>query len=182
MKKSVLFVFGIGDSFCHEESPRYIKKGKEGKKLASEIASHINNNDYFGFVVIHESSDSFEHVKPIPDGKSTGSNVIDVKLCSDTLLDRNNQIVVNGIDNTETVMDGNQLDFIIPPEDYSVVICGVDIDGIFTTTIDSLSDLGYDVTILSNMIKPLNKGTIEHIVAASKDKNKKIVFRKGNVS
>ena len=49
------------------------------------------------------------------------------------------------------------------PQDYDIHICGIDINGIFVEAIDQLLDLGFDVTIYSDLIKPFSKKTINHI-------------------
>ena len=180
MKKNILVVFGIGDTFCDEASPRCIKRNKSGPILAKEISGLIdtNSDDFFGFVAVNEPSDTNYKVNAL--SGVLGSRIIEHKLCSRSLFDTNNQLVVPGQNGeSETVLDGSQLDHVLPPEEYKLFVSGIDINGIFNSFIDEASSYGYEVVVYSNAIKPLNKDTINHIVSASKNRNKNVSFRKG---
>lgn len=180
MKKNILVVFGIGDTFCDESSPRCIKRGKSGPVLAKDIKSLISNgsDDMFGFVSIKEPSDTNFKVDALTDVNK--SRIIEHKLCSRSVFNLNNQISVPGSeDDSETILDGNQLDHILPPEEYKLFVSGIDINGIFNSFIDEASELGYEIVVYSNAIKPLNKETINHIVSSSKNRRKNVSFRKG---
>lgn len=179
MKKNILMVFGIGDAFCDINSPRCIKRGKIGPELARQVSKILSSpkHDYDGYVFVHEPQDTIDAVdvfKDIPKSK-----VIDVKLCSSSLYDLNNQITIDDIDGDgDIVLDGDQLDHVLPPDEFNLFVTGIDINGVFNTLVKEASALGYSTTIFSDAIKPFSKDTISNIIAAVKDRSKDVVFRK----
>jgi hypothetical protein len=180
MKKNILVTFGIGDTFCDEESPRCIKRGKTGPSLAKEVNNILEDSSdhIWGSINVHESSDTNLKVNPFE--KMSPSRVLDLTLCSESVFHTNNMLIVMGSNGqSETVMDGDQFDHVLPPSDYKLFVAGIDINGIFTSFVDEALEMGYEIVVYSNAIKPLNKDTITHIISASKDRNKALSFRKG---
>ena len=170
MKKSVLFVFGMGDTFFSERSKRCIKRSGD---ISAKVEKAINSdrNDFFGVVRFNEPSDTFYKVN-IADMVKT-SRIIDVKLCSNQPFGVNNQISIPDETNDDTVLlNGDHLDHLIRPGEFDIHIAGIDINGIFIPLIKQLLDKGFDVTVYSDAIKPYNRGTIEAI------RDSKVRFRK----
>ncbi len=160
MKKIVLFVFGIADGFCSEDSPRFLSNGKEIVNKVKDVLSNTGKK-FGGIVYINSPADTFERVniaKLVPNTK-----VIDIKLCADQLVHVNNELTITDHEGNKMLFNGDQLDFIIRPDEYDAHICGIDINGIFIDSIDSLTKLGYDVTVYSDIIKPFSKKTVQHI-------------------
>ena len=91
------------------------------------------------------------------------TKVINIKLCEDELFHINNEISLTTHDNDMLLFNGDQLDFILRPEEYDIHILGVDINGVFINTINFLIEKGYNVTVYSDSIRPYSKKTILHI-------------------
>ncbi|MBP9116364.1 MAG: hypothetical protein KBF89_08515 [Acidimicrobiia bacterium] len=91
------------------------------------------------------------------------TKVINIKLCEDELFHINNEISLTTHDNDTLLFNGDQLDFILRPEEYDIHILGVDINGVFINTINFLIEKGYNVTVYSDSIRPYSKKTILHI-------------------
>jgi len=181
MKKKILVIFGIGDVFCSEKSPRCVRKGKSGPSIANGIRKLIikNKDNYSGFLMVNEPLDTFNDVNIVSEIKP--SKVLDMKLCSKDVFNYNNQLVVTGHDDiSENVLDGNQLDHIIRPEDYEFYITGIDINGIFSSFINDALGMDYSITVFSDMIRAFNKETITGIISIVKDRkrNANLIFRK----
>ena len=172
VKKNILIVGGFGDTFFHPESHRFIpKRGQEMHDRIMEIVEE-SRHDFFGVVRLNDTYDQTEKINfdSIEDFPAT--RVIDLKLCSSSVFNINNQITVTGKEGTETVLDGCQLDHVLPPEEYDIFVAGVDINGIFISLLDEMHRRGYRITVFSDIIKPYNKNTITHI------KNSKAKFGK----
>lgn len=170
MKKTMLFLFGIGDTFLSSKSRRCIRRHDE---VIAKVDKAIENgkDGYFGVVRFNEPSDTFVDVNPYAIFPS--SRIIDVKLCSNDPFDMNNEIkLFDGTNDAEVVLHGNQLDHVIRPEDFDVHIAGIDINGVFIPLIDKMLAGGFDVTVYSDAIKPYNRSTIDAI------RNSKVRFRK----
>lgn len=179
MKKNILVIFGIGDSFCHAGSPRCIKRGKAGPRLAEEVTQLIeaNKDDYWGYVFVHEARDTFNHVYPLKD--VSPARVIDVKLCSGSLFSVNNQITLTNSDGSPgAALNGDLLDHVLPPDDFELTVVGIDINGVFKTLVREAPVLGYSTTILSDIIKPFSRDTVSSIISAKQNSHHSVVFRK----
>ena len=166
----MLLLFGIGDTFFSEKSRRCIKRAPD---IYTKIEKAIKNdkNHFFGAVRFNEPADTFNQINIntlIPT-----SRIIDVKLCSNTPFGINNQIAIPDISTGEEVLlNGDQLDFLIRPEEFEVHIAGIDINGIFIKLIQQLLAKEYEVIVYSDAIKPYNRNTIDVI------RDSKVRFRK----
>ena len=166
----MLFLFGVGDTFFSDKSRRCIKRAPE---IYSKIDRAIKSdkNDFFGLVRFNEPPDTFNHVDL--GGLIESSRIIDVKLCSNNPFGINNQITLQDTaNNQEVLLNGDQLDFVIRPEEFDLHIAGIDINGVFIKLIDELTEKGFNVLIYSDAIKPYNRDTIDAI------RNSKVRFRK----
>lgn len=164
----MLFVFGVGDNFFADSSQKQIKRSTE---IIESVDRLLASNEFFGVVRVNELKDTFAEVNPFSAVKPT-TRLIDFKLCTDSMFDKYNQIVITGSDKTETVLDGNQLDYVLPADEYNIYIAGIDINGIFVEFIKQFEKLGYSINVFSDIIKPFNKQTIQAI------KDSKARFRK----
>ena len=179
MKKNIFVVFGIGDTFCDKNSPRCVKRGKTGPSLAVDIQKIIqeDKDNFFGYVFVNEPLDTRKNINVFDTVRD--SKILDMKLCSRNIFNVNNQLTVPGHNNeSETVLDGNQLDHILRPEDYNLYVAGIDINGVFNSFVEETKKLGYHITIFSDVIKPFNKETVTNIITAVKKRNSNVVFRK----
>jgi hypothetical protein len=171
MKKNILLVFGLGDAFCSEKSHRLIKRGPAIANKVKQIIGSDTDKVY-GYVQINEPSDTFNDIDVFSDLEKK-QRVIGLKLCANNIMDTNNQIIVKSANLTEeTILDGNQLDHVLPSSKYEISIAGIDINGIFIDTVKRLKSMGYSVTVYSDAIKPFNKATVDVI------RNSKVRFRK----
>ena len=150
MKKNVvLIVAGVGDFFFGSHSNKSIDK-KE--KLLSNIEDIVNRGNYKAVTNLttpHETTrevDVFKNVRP--------QSVVGFTLHSEEFLHKNNELSLHTVDNDTLLFDGDQFDFIFPESDFDVHICGVDINGSFRKTIESLLAKGYNVTVYSDAIRP----------------------------
>jgi nicotinamidase-related amidase len=160
MKKIALLVVGVADGFCSANSPRALLNHEEMVTKVSNILS--NSGKRLGCLVnINNPADTYEDIniqKLVSDTK-----VMNIKLCVEELFHPNNEISIVDHDKTELLFNGDQIDFLLPPESYDVHICGIDINGIFISTIEKLIKLGYNVTVYSDVIKPFSKKTVQFI-------------------
>ncbi len=160
MKKVALITFGIADGYCHKDSPRLINNGPE---LYAKILDILKNSgaSLGAYVSVNNPADTNNIVnveKIIP-----ATKIINVKLCTDQFIHVNNEMTIKDYSGDNMLFDGNQIDFILRPQDYDIHICGIDINGVFINAINSLVKLGYSVTVYSDTIKPFSKKTILHI-------------------
>lgn len=176
MKKNILLVFGIGDSFCSKNSPRVLKNGE---KLAADIESLIKNNkrDYYGIVRVNELFDKQEDVNIFKSVQK--SRLVEVKLFANPLENRTNHIAIPSLaEKADEVQNGDNFLWIFRPEDFNFHICGIDINGIFIPTLKSMIEAKSDVTVYSDVIKPFSKDTIDFLVSQSKDRTNHLRFGK----
>lgn len=164
MKKVALVTCGIADGYCHKGSQRLINNGPE---LYAKVLDIISNSGAVlgAYVAVNNPADTSVYVNF---NKSISpSKIINLKLCTDKLLHVNNELSVTDHAGDTMLFNGNQLDFLIRPQDYDIHICGIDINGIFIDAIDSFLDLGFNVTVYSDVIKPFSKKTINHIKSSN---------------
>lgn len=164
MKKIALISFGIADGYCSPHSSRLINNGPE---LYAKVLETLKGSDKTlgAYVAVNNPADTTRMVdisKTLPSTK-----IINIKLCTDDFLHVNNELSLTDYSGDTMLFNGNQLDFILRPQDYDIHICGIDINGIFVSAIDQLLSLGYHVTIYSDMIKPFSKKTITHIKSSN---------------
>lgn len=171
MKKIALLSFGIADGYCNPASNRVVTNGPQ---LYRKVLEHLaaSNNQVGAYVAINNPADTSNIVNV--DKNLQPTKIINLKLCTDQFLHVNNELSLTDYEGDTMLFNGNQLDFIIRPKDFDIHICGIDINGVFIDAIDSLLDLGYYVTVYSDMIKPFSKKTIMHI----KHRNIKFVSAK----
>lgn len=176
MKKNILMIFGIGDTFCHKDSYRFLKAGE---KILGDVQNLLKQDkkEYFGYVNVLEYNDSNDKINPLEAVK--GSRVIDLKLFNAKPFSKENYFCVKASDGEEvSAFSADSLGFVLSPSDYNIFICGIDINGSFSSAIDYLIEEGFYITVFSDIIKPYSKDTIEYLIGKSKDKNNHLRFGK----
>ena len=149
-KNKILLVTGVADTFFSERSHRKLPYGIE---LASKISTLVEQNkeSYSGYINLLVPGDSNRFVAPL-DGIRK-QRVLNVQLNSNSLFDISNELALTEEDNTTLLLNGNDLDFVLRPEEYEIHICGVDINGVYKGFIDELLNLKYTVYLYSDLIK-----------------------------
>lgn len=150
-KNKILLTSGVGDTFFSTKSRKQLTYGFElGEKITQHIKEH--EKDYYGVINLTTPTEYWSEVKPFEPVKE--SRLINVVLNSNKFLDISNEISVKDSETNETLLfNGNDLDFLLPAEDFSIHICGVDMNGIYQDIIKTLLEKGYEVYLYSNMIK-----------------------------
>jgi hypothetical protein len=175
-KRNVLFIFGVGDTFCYKDSHKFLKAGE---KILTDVSNLIEEDKkkYFGYINLLEFNDHNKKVNPLKNAKA--SKVIDFRMYDQKVFSKQNFMSLTGVDGVADItMEAQNLPFVLPPEDFNIFICGIDINGAFMNTIDSLITEGYHVTVFSDIIKPYSKETIEYLINKSKDRANYLRFGK----
>ena len=149
-KNKILLVSGVGDTFFSPKSRKHLVYGSElGAKVVNHVASNIS--DYYGVINLTTPTEYWNDVNPFEPVSDT--RLINVVLNSQSLLDISNEISLKNHDGESILFNGNELDFLLPPDDFEIHICGVDINGIYKAIIQELLNKGFKVYLYSDMIK-----------------------------
>lgn len=163
MKKNIiLLVAGVGDFFF---SPNSSKNLKNKDELLASLKKIISNEKYKGLINYTTANDTYNSVNIFKDLRQ--QSIIKFTLHSEQFNHENNEIALTSLDNEEILFHGNQMDYILPPSDYDIHICGVDINGAFKSTIEDLLKAGYHVTVYSDVLRPFST-TAKYISSISK--------------
>lgn len=176
MKKNILLVFGVGDTFCGKDSYRFLKAGE---KIVNDVQGLLKNTkkDYFGFINLMEYNDSNDKINPFHSVNQ--ARVIDFKLFNTKPFSTENYITVKSSDaKDELTMAADQFSYLLPPDEYNLFVCGIDINGAFAPALDHLIKEKYYITVYSDVIKPYSKETIEYLINKSKDRDNHLRFGK----
>lgn len=150
MKKNVvLIVAGVGDQFFSAHSNKTIDK-KE--KLLGNIQEIVKRNNFKAVTNLVTPHETFKEVDVLSGVRP--QSVVGFTLHSEEFLHKNNELSLFSVDGEELLYDGDHFDFIFPSSDFDVHICGVDVNGVFRKTIESLLDKDYQVTVYSDAIRP----------------------------
>ncbi len=165
-KNIILLVSGVADTFFSPDSRRQLAHTND---LDGRIQRLIDDNkdNIFGYVDLLTPGDSRRQVNLFE--KVRDQRVLTVRLNSNNLFDKLNDLAVVEEDKSILRATSNELDHIIRPEDFEIHICGVDLHGVYKNTIDQLLERGYDVYLYSDMIKRFK--TTEENVKAIRHKN-----------
>lgn len=158
-KNIILMVSGVADTFFSASSRRQLVHTND---LDTRIKNLIDTNkdNIFGYVDLLSSSDQRRSVKLFDNVRQ--QRVVNVRLNGSSLLDPVNEVNITEEDGSNLLLTGKDLDFVLRPQDYEVHICGVDLHGIYKSTINQLLEKGYKVYLYSDMIKRY-KDTEENI-------------------
>lgn len=178
MKKNILVVFGIGDTFC---IPNSIKFLKSGEKIYKDVEKLIvdNKKNYHAFLNIQEIAD--RSVRIYPFSKQPRSKIIDIKLFNPNIMSSQNHMIIhpsNEKSGEDIVKLPDYIEVLFHPREYNVSICGIDINGAFVNFTKDLINLGYYITVYSDIIKPFNKDTITFLIEKSQNKQNHLRFGK----
>jgi nicotinamidase-related amidase len=167
MKKNIiLIVAGVGDFFFGKNSYKNINKKEE---LLNSIETIVEKNNYKAVVNLTTPHDTLDNINVFKNLRQ--QSVVTHTLHSEKFLHKNNEIALTSVDNEEILLDGDQLDFVLRPQDYDIHICGVDVNGAFKSTIEDLLAAGYHVTVYSDAIRPFNS-TAKYISGLNKTTSK----------
>lgn len=148
-KNKILLVSGIADTFFSPHSRRKLEYGFE---LAEKIQTLVDNtSNYFGFINLTIPTDKNNDVYVFKNKRT--QRVINLTLHSEKLLDVVNEVKLVEEDNSSLLLNGNQLDYILPSKDFEIHLCGVDINGVYVNFIKELLEKGYVVYLYSDLIK-----------------------------
>jgi hypothetical protein len=149
-KNKILLVTGIADTFF---SPASSKKLEYGNDIVNKIHNMIDlkSSLFSGFINLIHYQDSSKNVNVF--SKLTPSKVLNYKLFNPSLFDVwNNYTLVEN--KTEAVeYNASSLDHLLPPDQYEIHICGVDLNGFYKDLISELLNKGYSVYLYSDLIK-----------------------------
>ena len=148
-KNTVLIIAGVADFFFGSNSTKSIKN-KES--LLEGVQNIVDKKNYKSIINLTTPHETFNSVNPLKAVRP--QSIINFTLHSEEFLHKNNEISLTTQDNDRLLLDGNQLDFLLRPEDYDIHICGIDLNGSFKNIIEELLDKGYHVTVYSDAIRP----------------------------
>jgi hypothetical protein len=169
MKKNIiLLTIGVGDFFF---SPSHNSKVANQKEFVGKVEALLKRNTYKCVVNVSTPNDSTDNVNVFESLRP--QSVVKLVVHADQLLHPTNELSLLSLDNEVLLFNGNEFDHLLRPQDYDIHICGIDINGIFSTAISELIAKGYNVTLYSDAIKPF-KNTYKFI--SSLDKNKKFQY------
>ena len=167
MKKNIiLIVAGVGDFSFGKNSYKNINKKEE---LLNSIETIVEKDNYKAVVNLTTPHDTLDNINVFKNLRQ--QSVVTHTLHSEKFLHKNNEIALTSVDNEEILLDGDQLDFVLRPQDYDIHICGVDVNGAFKSTIEDLLAAGYHVTVYSDAIRPFNS-TAKYISGLNKTTSK----------
>lgn len=148
-KKVVLIVAGAGDFFFGSQSNKTIDKKD---KLLGSIQEIVDRKNYKAVVNLTTPHETFKEVNVLRNVRP--QSVIGFTLHSEEFFHKNNELSLLSLENEVLLQDGDQFDFLFPSSDFDIHICGVDINGAFRKTIETLLDKEYQVTVYSDAIRP----------------------------
>ena len=137
-KKVALFVFDIDDSIQNN-----------GDELCKNITSLINSSELNldTVILVNNSNTKLKYSL----GKiNSGIKVVDFNLRSAGLYSSENLIVLNTYDGNKQYLPGDNIDFIINPEEYYVYLAGVDIKGMIPYAARDLKAVGYSLSVITD--------------------------------
>lgn len=169
-KNKILLVTGIGDTYFSKNSN---KKLEFGADLADKVTNFLtqSSNIYSGIINLNTHYDTIKDVDVTKNVKSK-SKVISYSMFNPELFDTWNSFTLIENQNDSVEYNAKALDWILPPSNYEIHICGVDLNGFYKNVIQDLIKRGYTVYLYSDLIKRF-KNTEEGI---SQIKNKNFVY------
>ena len=167
-KHRILITTGIADTFFSETSPRKLEYGFELKDKIEKMVSYTGTKVYSNFISLNTQFDSNKIVnvfKHLPSSKVLTCNLNEYSITHSWNIFKTTET-----DNlTSVLVNGSDFDFIFPPEEYEVHLCGVDLNGFYKDIIGELLSLKYKVYLYSDLMKRF-KNT-EVAITNIKDKN-----------
>lgn len=167
-KKVVLIVAGIGDTLCSSNSTKKIKNNESFVEQVKKVVKHVTDDNYYALVNFHYPSDTFKDVNVFADYPK--SREVGVKIHSNSLLLKDNELTLNSRDGEELLFNGDDFTFVFRPEEYDVYMCGIDLHGIFANSIKDLLAQGYKINLFSDCLSAFPQ-THRYINTLQKNKN-----------
>lgn len=150
MSNIALILVGIEDSFL---SPKSTKNVKDRDELINNLQQAMNLKRYKAVINVRNNRSTTDNVSLLDGVPKT--QLITYTMHSDSFNDPLNELKLNTIDGEQVLLDGNQLDFVLPPKDYTIHLAGIDVNGIFKDIVELFLGLGYKVAIYSDASRPL---------------------------
>ena len=149
-KNKLLLVSGLDDTFFSTNSRRHLIHGIE---LGNKLVNHIENkkDQYYGIINLSIPTAYWKDITPFENVNP--NRLINVVLNSNSLLNISNEVSLKNQENETMLFNGNDLDFLLPSQDYEIHISGVDINGCYKQIIQELLEKGYKVYLYSDMVK-----------------------------
>lgn len=88
---------------------------------------------------------------------------MNIKVFGKSILSAENEISILTHNNEIEVFNGNNFDFILPPNMYNVNVAGIDLVGILSNTVVDLSSLNYFILFNPSLVKSYKDVTYSRI-------------------
>lgn len=148
MKNIALMLVGAEDSFLSPDSTRQLYD-REG--LVKSLNDVIQTR---GKYIVDVTTRSRKNTVSVLEGVRPQSIISYV--VHEEFGDTANELILNTHDGEQLYMNGDQLDFVLPPKNFEIHIAGIDINGIMKSVIDKLLDLGYKVVLYTDAARALS--------------------------
>lgn len=150
-QKTLVIVAGAGDTMLGDNSFRKLKNNTEVRQKISTALEHISKlQKSVGVVDLNYPSDTQEEVKVFKPFRNT--KVVSLNLNTQELIHKNNELVILDLDGQELRFNGDQFDYIFRPEEYEIILMGIDLHGVLSESIKTLLDKGYRVKLLKDAL------------------------------
>ena len=149
-KKVALIVAGVGDTLLSNNSRKKIKNNENFVERVKDVIETVTENNYTALINFYYPSDTFKDVKVF--SKYPKTRKVDIKIHSNSLLQKDNEISIIDHDDQELLYNGDDFTFFFRPEEYDVYLCGIDLNGIYSNSIKELLDKGYKVKAFSDCL------------------------------
>ena len=147
--RKVLIVAGIGDNLCGASSKKRIRDAETFVSKVQTAVNHLQQDPALnGVVQLGFSSDTTKEVNVFENVKDT--QLVKMGLHSKEFLNKDNELCLLGHDSEKIRFAGTEFEFVFPSKDYEVLLCGIDLHGIFGKIITELTSRGYTVKLFSD--------------------------------
>lgn len=156
-KEEVLIVVGLNRSTIESTlSNGTVNRWKiEAGNIILEKVLDLMDQKNFSKVVFFESDKDYINF----DLKKT----MCIKKHGDSFLSKDNELVIYNHEYEEIFLNGDQFDFILPPDKTKVTVVGIDLLCSLSNTVVELSNIGYHVTVYPFLIKAYKDVTYDKI-------------------
>ena len=148
-KNVILIIAGAGTHFFGPNSRKTIKNKELLLNNLEVLAQRPMNK---AVVNLTTSTDTTKGITVFDNVRKEA--LVKVTLFSDNLIDAQNELLLNTHEGDEKRLNADQFDFVFPPEDFEIHICGIDLNGSLKNTIQTLLEKEYKVTVFSDALRP----------------------------
>lgn len=146
--KKALIIFGINDETISD------KWGISSiKTILEKINDFVSSGD-FSKIVLVDSSNYYSFNK---------YSIVNIKKFNNPLFSNENELKILSHDNEEILLNSNQIDYILPVNEYKITVAGLDLLGSLSDGIKDLNKIGYHITVHPNLIKAWKNITYDKI-------------------